>query len=69
MGFNMKAYRVTWHAVIENGSVLQGRSLIYAESKEEAVEKLVSEKSKEYRLKPYWVQIRDIIEFSGLETG
>jgi len=65
----MKAYRVTWHAVIENGSVLQGRSLIYAESKEEAVEKLVSEKSKEYRLKPYWVQIRDIIEFSGLETG
>jgi len=65
----MKAYRVIWHAVVEDGSVLQGRSLIYAESKEEAAEKLVSEKSREYRLKPYWVQIRNIIEFSGLGAG
>jgi hypothetical protein len=64
----MKAYRIAWHAVIEDGSILEGRSLIYADSEEKAVENLIIQKAKEYRLKHEWVRIEKIMELPNLQT-
>lgn len=65
----MKAYRVCWHSFVEDGSVLEGRSLVYADSPEQAVEQVVFKKSKEYRLKPEWVRIESVMELPNLQTG
>jgi hypothetical protein len=64
----MKAYRIAWHAVIEDGSILEGRSLIYADSEEKAVENLIIQKAKEYRLKHEWMHIEKIMELPNLQT-
>ncbi|MEK4149409.1 hypothetical protein NST02_20410 [Robertmurraya sp. FSL W8-0741] len=58
----MKSYRITWFAVVEEGSVLEGRSLVTADSQEKAIADLVAKKSVEYRLKPYMINIQSIIE-------
>ncbi|MDF1508103.1 hypothetical protein PZE06_07885 [Robertmurraya sp. DFI.2.37] len=58
----MKSYRITWFAVVEEGSVLEGRSLVTADSQEKAIADLVAKKSAEYRLKPYMINIQSIIE-------
>ena len=65
----MRAYRISWHAIIEDGSILEGRSLIYADSKERAIEKLVMQKAREYRLKHEWMHIETIIELPNLEIS
>jgi hypothetical protein len=64
----MRAYRICWYAVVEDGSVLDGRSLIYADSSEKAIEQLVVQKAKEYRLKPEWIQIQTVAELPNLQT-
>jgi hypothetical protein len=64
----MKAFRISWHAVIEDGSVLEGRSLIYADCEEKAIETLIMQKAKEYRLKHEWVRVEKIIELPHLQT-
>jgi hypothetical protein len=53
-------YRIVWHAAVEDGSILTGRSLLHAQSEEEAIQKLVSQKAQEYRIKPQWVQVESI---------
>jgi hypothetical protein len=64
----MRAYRICWYAVVEDGSVLDGRSLIYADSSEKAIEQLVVQKAKEYRLKPEWIQVQTVTELPNLQT-
>lgn len=58
----MKKFRITWFSVVEDESVLEGRSLVAAPSQEEAIESLVAKKSQEYRVKPYSINIQSIIE-------
>lgn len=58
----MKTYRIAWYAVVEDDSVLEGRSLINAMTQEEAIALLVTNKSHEYRLKPNMISIQSIIE-------
>ncbi|TKC16055.1 hypothetical protein [Robertmurraya kyonggiensis] len=58
----MKIFRITWYAVVEDDSVLEGRSLISAETQENAISELISKKANEYRLKPYMVKIQSIFE-------
>lgn len=65
---NMKAYRVCWHSWVEDGSILEGRSLVYADSPEEAAEQVVWKKTKEYRLKPEWMRIESVTEIPSLHT-
>lgn len=65
---NMKAYRVCWHSWVEDGSILEGRSLVYADSPEEAAEQVVWKKTKEYRLKPEWMRIESVTEIPSLQT-
>lgn len=59
----MKEYRISWYAVIEDGSVLEGRSLVSAETEEEAIAELIKKKSQEYRVRPHTIRIRTILEF------
>lgn len=59
----MKEFRISWYAVIEDGSVLEGRSLITAETQEEAIADLIKQKSQEYRVRPHSIKIRTIFEF------
>lgn len=68
-GGYMKTYRISWYAVVEDDSVLDGRSLIHAQTQEEAIEKLVIKKSHEYRLKPNKVQIQSIWEIPSGESN
>jgi hypothetical protein len=56
----MKTFRITWFAVVEDGSVLEGRSLVKAETESQAIEELVAKKSQEYRLKPHMISIQSI---------
>ncbi|WP_449621574.1 hypothetical protein [Robertmurraya sp. Marseille-Q9965] len=58
----MKNFRITWYAVVEDDSVLEGRSLISAETQEDAIDELISKKANEYRLKPYMIKIQSILE-------
>lgn len=58
----MKTFRITWYSVVEENSILEGRSLITAETDKEAIEQLLAKKSQEYRLKPYMVNIQSIFE-------
>lgn len=58
----MKTYRIAWYAVVEDDSVLEGRSLINAMTQEEAIALLVTNKSHEYQLKPNMISIQSIIE-------
>lgn len=58
----MKTFRISWYAVVEDDSVLEGRSLISAETQEEAITELISKKTNEYRLKQYMVKIQSILE-------
>lgn len=62
-----KTFRIAWYSVVEDDSLLEGRSLITAATQEEAIEQLLAKKSQEYRLKPYMVQIRTIIEVTSGE--
>lgn len=57
-----KTFRIAWYSVVEDDSVLEGRSLITALTQEEAIEQLLAKKTQEYRLKPHMVQIRSIFE-------
>lgn len=61
----VKTFRITWYAVVEDGSVLEGRSLISAETQEDAINELISKKANEYRLKPYMVRIQSIFELEN----
>jgi hypothetical protein len=54
-------FRLAWHAMIEDGSVLTGRSLIQAENEQEAANLLVSKISHEYRIRPHLIRIESII--------
>lgn len=60
-----KTFRIAWYSVVEDESVLEGRSLITAPTQEKAIEQLLAKKSQEYRLKPYMVQIRSIFEVTN----
>lgn len=62
-----KTFRIAWYSVVEDNSVLEGRSLITATTQEKAIEQLLTIKSQEYRLKPYMVQIRSIFEVASGE--
>lgn len=58
----LKTFRISWHAVVEDESVLEGRSLVDSKSEEEAIFQLRKTKSREYRLKQEWIQIESIYE-------
>lgn len=60
----MKEYRIAWIADLGDGSVLEGRSLVQAESEKEAVDSLIFEKAREYHLRPSMVKIRSVIELN-----
>lgn len=60
----MKEFRISWYAELEDGSVLEGRSLISAEGEREAVEELFSKKLHEYRLKPSMLKIQSLVEIA-----
>ncbi|WP_108670527.1 hypothetical protein [Peribacillus acanthi] len=53
-------YRIVWYATVEDGSTLTGRSLLQAKTEKEAIQKLISQKAQEYRIKPQWVQVESI---------
>ncbi|WP_163100653.1 hypothetical protein [Peribacillus alkalitolerans] len=57
-------YRIVWYATVEDGSTLTGRSLLHAKNEEEAIQKLVSQKAQEYRVKPQWVQVESVYPLS-----
>lgn len=57
-----KSFRISWHALIEEDSILEGRSLVKAESDQAAAHKLIYEKATEYRLRQQWVMIDSLIE-------
>ncbi|MGE7604466.1 hypothetical protein ACQKL5_18625 [Peribacillus sp. NPDC097675] len=57
-----KSFRIAWHAVIDEESILEGRSLVQADSDQAAASKLIYEKSTEYRLRQQWVMIDSLIE-------
>ena len=57
-----KSFRIAWHAVVDEHSILEGRSLVNAESNQAAASKLVYEKSTEYRLRQQWVMIDSLVE-------
>lgn len=61
----MNAYKISWFAVVEDDSVLEGRSLITAESQEKAIEELYTQKTMEYRLKPHMITIQSIVVLQG----
>ncbi|MFE8700580.1 hypothetical protein ACFYKX_08150 [Cytobacillus sp. FJAT-54145] len=58
----MKTFRISWFAVVEDDSVLEGRSLIRADDEEKALEELFAQKLHEYRLKPNMLNIQSVIE-------
>lgn len=64
----MKNFRISWYAVVEDNSVIEGRSLISAESEEKAIKELFSKKTQEYRLKPYMMKIQSIFELSNMHN-
>lgn len=57
-----KSFRIAWHAVVDEDSILEGRSLINADSDHAAASKLIYEKSTEYRLRQQWIMIDSLIE-------
>ncbi|MBB3907898.1 MULTISPECIES: hypothetical protein [Anoxybacillus] len=65
----MKTYRVCWNSFVEDGSVLQGRSLVYAHSPEEAIKQVITKKMKEYRLRPEWMRIESVLELQDLHES
>lgn len=65
----MKQYRISWYAVVEDESVLEGRSLISADTQEEAIAELVAAKSHEYRLKPNIIRIQSVYEIQYADSG
>ncbi|UII56633.1 hypothetical protein LS684_03870 [Cytobacillus spongiae] len=60
----MKNFRLSWYAVLEDESVLEGRSLVRAETQEKAIEELFVKKAYEYRLKPSSIKIGHILEMN-----
>ncbi|MBA2876502.1 hypothetical protein [Thermaerobacillus caldiproteolyticus] len=64
----MRAYRIEWSAIIEDRTVLDGRSLVYADSPEQAIDQLIVQKTKEYRLKSEWLRIQTVMELPYLQT-
>lgn len=62
----MKAFRISWNALIEDESLLEGRSLVYAENQEKALEELYSHKAHEYRIKSHMIRIVSIYEVTNL---
>ncbi|WP_077211005.1 hypothetical protein [Bacillus dakarensis] len=65
----MKSYRISWYAIVEDGSVLEGRSLVKGENQEQAVEEFFQKKLQEYRLKPNMMTIQSITELSYFRSG
>lgn len=61
----MRAFRIAWYSILEDESVLEGRSLIKASTQEEAISQLITTKSQEYRIKPYLVNVHSIVELSS----
>lgn len=57
----MAQYRISWYGEVEDGSVLEGRSLVRAENVEEAVKELIIKKCQEFRLQPQNIFIQSVI--------
>ncbi|MDZ5474568.1 hypothetical protein SM124_23100 [Bacillus sp. 31A1R] len=58
----MKTYRIAWFALVEDDSVLEGRSLINAKNQEKALQDFYGQKTSEYRLKPHMITVQSITE-------
>ena len=57
-----RSYRIAWHIMLSENSILEGRSLVEAESDTEAANKLIYQKASEYTLRQQWIQIDSLIE-------
>lgn len=65
----MKAYRISWVSFIENNEALEGRSLVYADSEQEAVYKLQKEKSVLFNVQMHQVEIVSVIQLTYLDKS
>lgn len=62
----MKAFRIAWISFLEDETALEGRSLVYAENENIALEKFLKEKSDEFNIHPYSIQIVSFTEITQL---
>ncbi|WP_409304389.1 hypothetical protein [Peribacillus sp. SCS-155] len=60
-----KTFRITWHAFLEENNLFEGRSLVKAESEQDAARRLVMEKAREFHIKPHWIQIDTLFEITN----
>lgn len=58
----MKSYKIIWHAYVDEETVIEGRSMVKAETEIEAARKLIVEKAHEYQLRQRLVIVDSIIE-------
>lgn len=65
----MKAFRISWLSFLEDDTALDGRSLVYAKSEQEALQKFLSQKSVEYNIHQNNIQIVSIIELPQLSVS
>lgn len=65
----MKAFRISWLSFLEDDTALDGRSLVYAESDQEALHKFLLEKSNEYKIHPNEIQIVSFTELHQLSVN
>ena len=57
-----KSFRIAWHVILDEDSIIEGRSLVEAESDMAAANKLIYQKSTEYTIRQQWVQIDSLVE-------
>lgn len=57
-----KSFKIGWHAILAEGNIIEGRSIVEAETDQEAANKLIAEKSSEYRLKSSWIVVDALVE-------
>lgn len=62
----MKAFRISWISFLEDGTALDGRSLVYADNEQEALQKFYKEKSAEYTIQPHKLKIVSFTEMPHL---
>ena len=57
-----KVFKISWHAIVDEDTLLEGRSIIEAETEFEAANKLIVEKASEYRLKQSRIMVDNLVE-------
>lgn len=57
-----KEFKISWHVFLDETNILEGRSLVEADTDSEAAQILIVEKTSEYRLRPNSVQIDALVE-------